>query len=54
VTCFTDVLAQIAPHQTNDFTFVGGSLMPQQRIFGGQVVAQCLMAANQTVVCFIR
>ena len=23
--------------------------MPQQRIFGGQVVAQCLMAANQTV-----
>jgi acyl-CoA thioesterase-2 len=49
VTCFTDVLAQIAPHQTNDFTFVGGSLMPQQRIFGGQVVAQCLMAANETV-----
>ena len=49
MTCFTDVLAQIAPRQTNDFTFVGGSLMPQQRIFGGQVVAQCLMAANQTV-----
>jgi acyl-CoA thioesterase-2 len=49
VTCFTDVLAQIAPRQTNDFTFVGGSLMPQQRIFGGQVVAQCLMAANETV-----
>ena len=23
--------------------------MPQQRIFGGQVVAQCLMAANETV-----
>ena len=49
MTCFTDVLAQIAPRQTNDFTFVGGSLMPQQRIFGGQVVAQCLMAANETV-----
>jgi len=49
VTCFTDVLAQIAPRQTNDLTFVGGSLMPQQRIFGGQVVAQCLMAANETV-----
>jgi acyl-CoA thioesterase-2 len=49
VTCFTDVLAQIAPRQTNDFTFVGGSLMPQQRIFGGQVVAQCMMAANETV-----
>jgi len=43
------VLAQIAPRQTNDLTFVGGSLMPQQRIFGGQVVAQCLMAANETV-----
>jgi len=49
VTCFTDVLAQIAPRQQDDFTFVGDSLMPQQRIFGGQVVAQCLMAANQTV-----
>ena len=49
MTCFTDVLAQIAPRQQDDFTFVGDSLMPQQRIFGGQVVAQCLMAANQTV-----
>jgi acyl-CoA thioesterase-2 len=49
VTCFTDVLAQIAPRQQDEFTFVGDSLMPQQRIFGGQVVAQCLMAANQTV-----
>jgi acyl-CoA thioesterase-2 len=49
VTCFTDVLAQIAPRQQDDFNFVGDSLMPQQRIFGGQVVAQCLMAANQTV-----
>ena len=49
MTCFTDVLAQIAPRQQDDFTFVGDSLMPQQRIFGGQVVAQCLMAANETV-----
>ena len=49
MTCFTDVLAQIAPRQQDDFTFVADSLMPQQRIFGGQVVAQCLMAANQTV-----
>lgn len=49
MTCFTDVLAQIAPRQQDDFNFVGDSLMPQQRIFGGQVVAQCLMAANQTV-----
>ena len=46
---FTEVLEQIAPRQTEEFTFVGDSLMPQQRIFGGQVVAQCLMAANQTV-----
>jgi len=43
------VLSQIAPQQTEPLTFVGQSLLPQQRIFGGQVVAQCLMAANQTV-----
>ena len=49
MTCFTEVLEQIAPRQTDAFAFVGDSLMPQQRIFGGQVVAQCLMAANQTV-----
>ncbi|MDG2459542.1 MAG: thioesterase family protein [Luminiphilus sp.] len=49
MTCFTDVLAQIAPRQTGVLRFVGDSLQPQQRIFGGQVVAQCLMAANQTV-----
>ena len=49
MTCFTEVLEQIAPRQTDAFAFVGDSMMPQQRIFGGQVVAQCLMAANQTV-----
>ena len=49
MTCFTEVLKQITPRQTDAFAFVGDSLMPQQRIFGGQVVAQCLMAANQTV-----
>ena len=46
---FTDVLAHITPRQTDEYAFVGDSLLPQQRIFGGQVVAQCLMAANQTV-----
>ena len=49
MTCFTEVLEHIAPRQTDAFAFIGDSLMPQQRIFGGQVVAQCLMAANQTV-----
>ena len=49
MTCFTEVLEHIAPRQTDPFAFIGDSLMPQQRIFGGQVVAQCLMAANQTV-----
>ena len=49
MTSFTEVLSQIAPKQTEPLTFVGHSLLPQQRIFGGQVVAQCLMAANQTV-----
>ena len=46
---FTEVLSQIAPQQTEPLTFVGNSLLPQQRIFGGQVIAQCLMAANQSV-----
>ena len=49
MTDFNDVIGQIAPRQTGALTFVGDSLMPQSRIFGGQVVAQCLMAANQTV-----
>lgn len=46
---FIEVVEHIAPHKTGTLTFVGSSLMPQSRIFGGQVVAQCLMAANQTV-----
>lgn len=49
MTDFNDVIGQIAPRQTGALTFVGDSLLPQSRIFGGQVVAQCLMAANQTV-----
>jgi len=49
LTRFTDVLAQIAPRRTDELVFTGDSLLPQQRIFGGQVVAQCLMAANHTV-----
>ena len=49
MSCFTEVLEEITPRQTAELTFIGNSLMPQQRIFGGQVVAQCLMAANQTV-----
>ena len=49
MTGFSEVLGHISPRQTGDFSFIGDSLMPQQRIFGGQVVAQCLMAANQTV-----
>ena len=49
MSCFTEVLEQITPRQTAELTFIGESLMPQQRLFGGQVVAQCLMAANQTV-----
>ena len=49
VKSFTEVLAHITPRQTDEYAFVGDSLLPQQRIFGGQVVAQCLMAANQTV-----
>ena len=49
MTRFTDVLAQIAPRRTDELVFTGDSLLPQQRIFGGQVVAQCLMAAHHTV-----
>jgi acyl-CoA thioesterase-2 len=49
VTDFLEMLRCITPRQTGALTFVGDSLMPQSRIFGGQVVAQCLMAANQTV-----
>ena len=46
---FIEVVEHIAPRNTGALTFVGNSLMPQSRIFGGQVVAQCLMAANQTI-----
>ena len=46
---FSDVLERIAPRRQGDFDFIGNSLLPQKRVFGGQVVAQCLMAANMTV-----
>ena len=46
---FQEVLALIAPRQVGNLEFLGESLQPQQRVFGGQVVAQALMAANLTV-----
>lgn len=49
MTSFLDVIARVAPRRTGDLRFIGDSLLPQKRIFGGQVVAQCLMAADQTV-----
>ena len=49
MTDFIEALKHITPRQTGALTFVGDSLMPQSRLFGGQVVAQSLMAANQTV-----
>jgi acyl-CoA thioesterase-2 len=44
-----EVMDLIAPKQVGDFWFIGYSPLPQRRIFGGQVVAQCLMAAQSTV-----
>jgi len=44
-----EVMDLIAPRQVGDFWFTGCSPLPQRRIFGGQVVAQCLMAAQSTV-----
>ena len=46
---FQDVLDFIQPEQVGRYWFRGQSLTPQFRIFGGQVLAQCLMAAGQTV-----
>ena len=45
---FQEVLTLIAPRQVGKLEFLGDSLQPQQRVFGGQVVAQALMAANLT------
>ncbi len=39
----------IYPEQVGRYWFRGKSPIPQGRIFGGQVLAQCLLAANQTV-----
>ena len=39
----------IKPEQVGRYWFRGHSPTPQPRIFGGQVLAQCLLAANDTV-----
>jgi acyl-CoA thioesterase-2 len=46
---FNDVLDLIMPEQVGDYWFTGRSPTPQLRIFGGQVLGQCLLAANATV-----
>lgn len=49
MTTFQGILDFIKPERVGQYWFRGNSITPQQRIFGGQVLAQCLMAANQTV-----
>jgi len=39
----------VTPKRVGDYWFIGDSLKPQFRLFGGQVVAQCLLAAYETV-----
>ena len=46
---FPEVLDIITPKRVGDYWFIGDSLRPQFRLFGGQVVAQCLLAAYETV-----
>lgn len=46
---FSEVLDVVTPKQVGDYWFIGDSLKPQFRLFGGQVVAQCLLAAYETV-----
>ena len=46
---FAEVLDVVAPKRVGDYWFIGDSLKPQFRLFGGQVVAQCLLAAYETV-----
>lgn len=46
---FQEVMDYIQPEQVGRCWFRGRSPRPQGRIFGGQVLAQCLMAANATV-----
>lgn len=46
---FQTVMDLIQPEQVGNYWFRGNSPQPQGRIFGGQVLAQCLLAANATV-----
>jgi acyl-CoA thioesterase-2 len=46
---FAEVLDVVTPERVGDYWFIGNSLKPQFRLFGGQVVAQCLLAAYETV-----
>lgn len=46
---FAEVMEFIRPQQIGRYWFVGHSPEPQTRIFGGQVLAQALMAAYNTV-----
>ena len=46
---FAEVLDVITPKCVGDYWFIGDSLKPQFRLFGGQVVAQSLLAAYETV-----
>ncbi|MDC3197321.1 thioesterase family protein [Luminiphilus sp.] len=46
---FAEVLDVVTPKRVGDCWFIGDSLKPQFRLFGGQVVAQCLLAAYETV-----
>lgn len=46
---FQDLMDLIQPEQVGRYWFRGNSPTPQIRIFGGQVLAQCLLAANATV-----
>ena len=46
---FAEVLDVVTPKRVGDYWFIGDSLRPQFRLFGGQVVAQCLLAAYETV-----
>jgi len=49
VATFQEILEFIRPERVGRYWFRGQSVTPQPRIFGGQVLAQCLMAANNTV-----
>lgn len=46
---FAEVMEFIRPQQIGRYWFIGKSPEPQIRIFGGQVLAQALMAAYDTV-----